>query len=225
MSNTKTNLYGEEPDLVDMMDYQKNDTMLSLNCHSIGTIEDFDSSNQTCTVKISYKKTFYRKQDDGSFKNVRVDYPLLLQCPLIMVYGGLAGLTMPVRSGDSCVVLFNDRDIDNWFGGVEGGLLNSNRLHSLSDGLILTGIKNTKTALSSYDTDNPVLYNGDTHIKVKSDKVLIENNSEQLGALLVELIDAVKAIVTVGSAATQTVDGASQTALNAIATRLEGLLE
>jgi hypothetical protein len=199
-----------------------------LNCHAVGRVESFNSAEQTCTVKISYTKTFYRKNEDGTFEDKQVEYPLLLQCPLMMISGGVAGLTMPVKSGDDCLVLFNDRDIDNWFSGLKDGKLNSNRLHSLSDGMIFVGVRNLESAIPSYDAENPVLYNGDTKITVKSGKVLLENSSDSLGALMQELIDAIKAITvldTLPNGATVPQGIIDPSALIAVASKLEGLLE
>ena len=69
------------------------------------------------------------------------------------------------------------------------------------------------------------LFNGDSKITVKASKIRIENSSDQLGVLLRDLVDAVKGIVTVGSSTTQTVDGASQTALENAILAIEGLIE
>lgn len=59
-------------------------------------------------------------------------------------------MTMPIAKGDSCFVLFNDRDIDNWFfdGGVK--VPNTNRIHDISDGLVVVGVNNLQTVISDY---------------------------------------------------------------------------
>jgi hypothetical protein len=48
---------------------------------------------------------------------------------------------MPIQSGDTCLVLFCDRDLDNWFESGQITTLNSNRVHDLSDGVALVGIR------------------------------------------------------------------------------------
>lgn len=99
----------------------------------------------------------------------------------------------------------------------------SNRIHSISDGIVLIGARNKANPIEGFDNENPHIWNGDTRIKVKTDKVLIENSSDQLGALMRELVDAVKAIVTTNTA--DTVNPASQAAIEAVAVKIEGLLE
>ena len=72
-------------------------------------------------------------------------YPLLVDCPCFILQGGGAFIEMPIQKGDECIILFNDRDIDNWFNGTTKEP-NSNRKHTLSDGIAIVGINNkTKT--------------------------------------------------------------------------------
>ena len=108
MSNAPLNMVPSEPSLKDLLDLLKKDILLSLNAHHIGTIQSFNSAKQTATATINYPKTYYQLNSlSGLYNPVLVNYPLLVDCPLICLGGGTAALTFPIQSGDECLVLFN----------------------------------------------------------------------------------------------------------------------
>lgn len=215
------------PELIDLFHEHKRDIMISLNCHAVGIIKKFDPSNQTAQVSISYEKEVLEPDQAGRLVPVAKAYPILADVPVVINSGGTAGITMPIKSGDSCLILFNDRDIDNWFINGESGPPNSARLHSFSDAIAIVGLRSTKQSIAGYDPENPVVFNGTTKVTVKTSKVRIENAQFQLGAVLGELVDALVSLTT-----TNTVPGnpaavnpATITQLNLIKTKLQGLLE
>jgi hypothetical protein len=215
--------------LSDLLNSHKRDVQLSTNCHAIGTIEAFNSADQTCTVKIAYSMQVYESAPNSpnGVAIVEKQYPLLIDCPTVIITGGSAGLTMPIAVGDSCLVLFNDRDIENWFNGATSGPVASTRLHSITDAIALVGIRSLAQSIADYDSVNPTLYNGTTRIKVKSSKILLENSTDKLGLLLKELIDTIKSITTSNAVVGVpcTISPASQAQLALVSTKIEGLLE
>jgi hypothetical protein len=84
-------------------------------------------------------------EDDTS-----VEYPVLVDCPYFVLQGGGAYIDMPISAGDYCLVLFNDRDIDNWWSTANVADPASTRKHSFSDAIALVGL-NPKTAPLSMD--------------------------------------------------------------------------
>lgn len=135
------------PDLRSLLTDLKKEIFYGLNCHQVGVINSFDPTTQTATVQIQVLR---------NIGNTQVAYPLLTDCPVIFPGGGGAYMTFPVAKGDPCLVLFNDRDLDLWFttGNVVGP--NSARAHSLSDGIVLVGIRN-KTNLPPYTANDAVV--------------------------------------------------------------------
>lgn len=216
-----------EVSLKDVLDQVKREVMFDINCHALGVVEKFDSAKQTCMVKVDYLKTKLVKNSTGTYESQIFKYPLLLDCPAIIMTGGNTGVTVPINQGDSCVILFNDRDIDNWSTGASESEVATGRLHSISDGLVLVGARNSSNKIEDYDSENPHMWNGDTGIRVKSDKVLIENSTDKLGALLRELIDEIKAIATTNAivGSPSTISPASQALIEIVAIKIEGLLE
>lgn len=194
LSQNLTSVY---PELQDLLNAYKKDVFLSLNCHHLGTIQEFNAVNQTAQVTINYKKTLFLPNAAGVFSPTTFDYPLLADVPVIILGGGGYNLTLPIAKGDQCMLLFNDRDIDNWAVGNESAGTATSRLHSMADAFALVGIKPpVSDFIPNYDTDGAALRNklGTTKVKVYDDHVEIK-----VGAATVT-VDATKvnAVLTPG---------------------------
>ena len=163
------------PGLVDVLDNFKEDILKSLNAVQIGEVRAFNASRQTVNVQVVIKQLV----DEVDGVKRYQDYPLMLECPLMFLNGGGSHLTMPVQAGDSCIILFNDRDIDNWF--IEGGVKapNTKRKHDLSDALAIVGVRNLQNALTDYPSD-AVRLQYDTANKVEIKTGTIETTTPLL---------------------------------------------
>lgn len=185
------------PSLLDLLNMNTKGMKLDLNCHHIGTVQEFDATKQTAKVTINYKQTVQQLDPDSKiYKPVLLDYPILADCPVVFLGGGSGALTFPVAKGDECLVLFNDRDMDNWFSGSNNGQPATNRTHSFSDGLILVGIRSMGNILSDFDTARVVLRNGTTIVGVGASLIKLANNQYTLNNLLQELINEIKSLVS-----------------------------
>jgi hypothetical protein len=143
------------PDLNRVLEAAKRDLSVKLNCVQIGVIQSFDTSTQLATVKIAMKQVTRINDDDT--REVR-EYPLLLECPVITLFGGDAFLSMPIQSGDSCVIFFNDRQIDNWLNFGDGQAPTVSRAHDISDAICLVGIRPLINPISDYLADGIRIY-------------------------------------------------------------------
>ena len=85
---------------------------------------------------------------DETGKTSSVNMPLLPDVPVVFPGGGGFTLTFPVASGDECLVVFASRCIDAWWqsGGV--GEPMEPRMHDLSDGFALVGVRSQPHRLS-----------------------------------------------------------------------------
>lgn len=217
-----------EPGLKDLLDLHEKSVKLSLNCHALGTIQSFNPATQTVQVSINYLKTQFRQKPNGKLEPEYVDYPLLADVPAIVLTGGNCSLQMPIAKGDTCLVLFNDRDIDSWMHSGQKGPVASSRLHSLSDGIALVGLRPLTNPIDGFNMDGATLANGTTHVRVKTNKVLVENLSTTLNTVLANLVTVIKAIVVDVSSVGPgggTISAASQLQLTNAANQIAGLLE
>lgn len=112
--------------------------MRAINCVQIGTIEAFDPETQLANISIAMKQV---KDVFENGTRTLQEYPLLMECPVVTLFGGVDFLSMPVTKGDNCIVLFNDREIDNWLNSGDGQAPTTFRMHDISDAFAIVGIR------------------------------------------------------------------------------------
>ena len=195
------NLVPQEPSLKDLLDVQRKQTMLGIFCHHIGVIESFDPEKQTAQAQVAYKFTQFRPDPLGNLVPQLVDYPILADCPVIFLGGSGedgASITVPPVKGDECLILFNDRSIDNWFAGNTGGELNSQRMHHVSDGIIIVGIRSLAKSLAAFDMDRILLKKGQAKVGVGKDGqfILVANEDQNLKSIFSDLTAQLKELTT-----------------------------
>ena len=192
------------PEMKDILNRTKQDIAYNLNCVQIGTIVSYNASKNTAQVKINFQRQLP--------SNEIVDYPLLQDAPVFYLSGSSSFISMPISAGDTCLILFNDRDIDTWWLTGETNVPASDRAHSLSDALVLVGVRPQAKPLA-VDATNVMINAGVS-------KVVIKNEITDLKILIDSLIDAIKAIIIQSGA----VSPASQIALTLIQQQFHTLL-
>lgn len=190
---------------MDVLNALRKDILLSFSAHHVATIQSFNADKQTASASINYRKTYFEKNaQTGVYGPVLVDYPLLVDCPVICLGGGPGALTFPIQAGDECLVLFNDRDMDNWLKGGAGTASATSRLHSFADGIVLVGVRSLGKVLTGYDMVRAVLANGTTLIGVGPSLIKIANQTTTLNTLLQTLLTQLQTLVTATAAITVT---------------------
>lgn len=226
-----------QPDLRDILENLKDDIFFEFNCHKIGVIESFNSTNQTASIRLVDKGV--RDTVDG---DILQDYSLLQDCPVVINKGQNGGFTIPITQGDTCLVLFNDRDIDNWF---EDGLSqrpNTKRTHDLADAIALVGVRSLVNNITDYNNDATELNYQDNKISLDNSKINIQNNAggqvnlddklelkntaENLKGIIDELIAIVTNLQCVDPiSGNLPIDGGTASSLSALSSRVNNLLK
>ena len=132
------------PELRDVLQAFRREIFASLKCAIPGIIQSFDGTPPTATIKVAMQATV------GT--DVK-DYPLLVDCPVVVIGGGGAYITFPIHAGDPCLVLFSDRALDNWYSTGNVVPPAQQRQHSLADGIALVGIHNLANPIENYSAD------------------------------------------------------------------------
>lgn len=157
-----------------------------LNCHQVGTVKNFYPATQTADIQLGMQRLVPDYTSNPPQWKARTS-PLLQGVPVCILSGGGGTLTFPVASGDTCLVLFNDRDLGNWFStGNTASPPPSGRAHSLSDGLAIVGFRNMANPLTGYSTTDAVLQNGGSTVSLGS-KVSVANQSTSLLTVLLAM--------------------------------------
>lgn len=134
-----------------------------------GIIQNFDAKTQTVTVKPALREHIIKED----FSKQWEDLPLLLDVPIVIPRAGGYSLTLPVKTGDECLIIFLDSCIDAWFsfGGVQNQI--EKRRHDLSDAVAILGIYSQPDVIPNYSTDSVQLRsdNGNSYIDLKENEI------------------------------------------------------
>lgn len=175
--------------------------MNATNCVQIGKIVSFDSTNQTASIQLLLKKTYnVTPQGVGQFQEI----PILINCPCMVLFGGTGFMSMPITAGDNCIVLFNDKELDNWF--VNGGFQvpSSKRMHDFSDAIAIVGINSLQSSIATYLANGVRLSYATGGNNVKID--LVSNQINVLATLLL-LTGSMKITGNIEVVGNETIDG------------------
>ena len=141
-----------EPPLIETLQALKSDVFKNLHCHVPGRIQSFDPSKKTASIQLLFVLQF----PNGTTMN----YPVLVDCPVFTPQGGGGAFQAPIASGDPCLVVFADRNIDAWFeNGKSAAVPYDNiggqpgRMHDLSDGMAFVGFNSLADTLPAYSSD------------------------------------------------------------------------
>ena len=139
-----------QPEIIKAL-YSKLNSSLRVSMPAI--IETYDFKQQKASIKINIKELF----SDGS----SIEYPVINNVPIIFPASGGGSLTMPVKRGDGCLVVFADRDIKNWLLGVNNARPSSRRQHHMSDAIAIIGLSSfNKISKAKNNTDILLNYDG-----------------------------------------------------------------
>jgi hypothetical protein len=168
-----------EPELSDLLDDLKVDTSTSLNCVKLGTIQSYDPITNTAKVSINFKI----EMANGDIK----EYPQLEDCPVYIMGGGDSYISFPIAKGDTCLVLFNDVNIDNWYLTGETTTPWNSRKHDIADGIVLVGIRSINNAV--FNSIGSLLIEGG------SKKITLKNDENDLKTLIGDQVTVLKDMI------------------------------
>ena len=196
----------EVPDLAEILNRRMAETMTKINCCHLGTVKSFNSLKQTVTASINYKAVV-----DGKL----YEYPLLLDVPVFVYSGGGSRITMPVAAGDTCILLFNDRSIDNWLTtGDVSSVPNGERVHDMSDAICFVGLFPYGGSLSGFNGNGPEMRGGNAKVSIENNKIKMVNASVSYGFQLAAMW-ACRILMTASTLAQQKLMNTLLTALAA----------
>ena len=184
------------PNLRSLLDAFKQEVLSDVHGHLIGTVAAIDPAARTVSVQINE----LRRLPNGTTQA----YPLLTDVPLFTFGNNDAIVYVPHKVGDTCLVLFNDHDIDNWFVSGNTTTPNTSRSHSLSDGMALIGFRskaNPLTGLVRYDAvilqeGSSFVALGDAPVMSSATAFVQVGTKVQIRASDTNLADALNALCT-----------------------------
>lgn len=158
---------GEEEELYRIM---IEGAMTRMRCASPGIIQSFDAEKQTVTVQIAIRE---KVVIDGNQEWRSI--PILVDVPIMLPRAGGYMLTLPITSGNECLVVFGDNCFDAWY--QSGGIQNQidRRRHDLSDGFALIGVWSQPKKISGYSTNSTQFRDeaGTSYVEIKDSVINI----------------------------------------------------
>jgi hypothetical protein len=132
-------------------------------------IKKYDFKTQAADVQIDIKELYF----DGSHS----DYPIISGVPVIFPRSGGASITMPVKAGDGCLLVFLDRDASSWLLGASGLVPQSRRVHHLSDGVAIIGLNPFSKVSAAENNEDVLLQFSDSKIRLKPGGIIDIHNA------------------------------------------------
>lgn len=130
-----------------------------------GIVQSFNPSKLTCEIQPAIQGV-YSDPKTGAATNTNL--PLLVDCPIVFPSAGGVSLTVPIAPDDECLVIFASRCMDAWWqnGGVQPAMVY--RMHDLSDGFCLPGIRSQARLLAGYSATTAQLRSDDgaTYVEI-----------------------------------------------------------
>ena len=217
------------PQMRDVLDLIKREVLLQTNCHAIGKITSFNASNCTVSATIAYNMVFQKRDPaSGTYSQVMKPYPPMVDLPVFMIGGGPVYFDQPFAAGDECMIMFNDRDLMNWYAGQPVGPTATTRLHSFSDGVALVGLHNSQRPPSNPDGTRGGITDGDAYVGVNptSSLITIKNQAQgSLNTILQAILTQLQTLAETVPPSGTPLNPAVATQLEQLATQLGGLIE
>jgi Phage protein Gp138 N-terminal domain len=133
-------------------------------------VVSFDHVKQTIVAQPVIRENMKIPTRDGNGNYVPVatptTLPLLKDIPIVFPRAGGLSLTMPVTSGDECLLVFSDNCFNAWW--TSGGIQNQERRrrHNLSDAFAILGPWSQPRKLVSYSTNSAQLRTDDGTVSI-----------------------------------------------------------
>lgn len=141
------------PELADIIRQAIEDRLAEVHVCLPGRIASYDAATQKANVQPLIQRL--QKTIDGELKETLPEIPAV---PVVFPRAGGFKITMPVKAGNRCTLVFCERSIDTYQVG-QGGITDPDnfQLHDLSDPVAFMGWYPDGEALSSTDPDDMVL--------------------------------------------------------------------
>ncbi len=150
--------------LKQVLDFRLQDVHVALP----GSVQKVDMATQTVDVLPEIKRVL--EDEDGNTKEESM--PILPNIPLVFPRAGGYFLTLPVAVGDKVLILFCEKDLDQWRAKGRETAPDDLRMHSTAGAVAIAGV---------YPTMSPILTTNSTDMILGKDagsKIYIKPNAE-----------------------------------------------
>lgn len=148
-----------------------------------GIVQSVDFAEMTVEVQLAIKGQVFDENNNVT----QVNYPLLLNVPIVFPSAGGFTLTMPVAANDEVLVIFASRCIDSWWqnGGFENLPMEA-RMHDLSDAFAIIGPRSQKRVIGSISASACQLRtdDGSIYLEISASGVKVQGDLHVAGKVV-----------------------------------------
>lgn len=138
-------------------------------------VESYDNKTRTITAVPLIRRVY----SDGASQGNQI----LEDIPVMFPSAGGAEVTLPVKKGDTVLLVFSMRNMQDWLisGGQEELAPAFRRNHDINDAIAIPGLFTKNSGKTANPDDLEIIF-GDSKIKVQKDaKIIIDSGSVELG--------------------------------------------
>lgn len=153
-----------------------------------GIVESFDAAKQTVSVQPAITENIQAGEEAAK----ATPLPVLTDIPICFPRAGGYSLTLPIKKGDECLLVFADMCIDGWWqsGGVQDQM--ETRRHDLSDAFAIIGVTSQSRKINDYSPGNMQIRTDDGSIIIELDNEKGDVNVQCKGNFSVKATGDVK---------------------------------
>lgn len=131
-------------------------------CALPAIIESVNYRNQT----LEAKPVTIMKSTDVKGVQSDVDMPLLVDVPFQCYKGNGYSITVPVKAGDECLIIFTDVDFSAWFQNGGFNYAEHSFIHSYCNAMAIVGFSSEVNAIPNYNPNAIEIRNSDASEKI-----------------------------------------------------------
>lgn len=157
------------PELQEILRLAVSSRLRDVNVALPGKINSYDPSEQKADIKPLLKRI--TQTTDGN--ELEEELPVIPNVPVIFPRGGDFFISMPVKQGDFCLLIFNSFPVDKYKYG-QGDDINPGdfSMHQLTDAVAIMGFSPFAQAIADADPDNIVIGVQDgNQVHIAEDKI------------------------------------------------------
>lgn len=138
------------------------DIISKLYCALPAIVESVNFENQT--LEASPVTIMKRTNDAGMVTDFKL--PLLVDVPFQCYKGGDYSITVPVKQGDECLIIFTDVDFSAWFQNGGFNYAEHSFQHAYSNAMAIIGFSSEVKAVKNYNPNAIEIRNADASEKI-----------------------------------------------------------
>lgn len=128
-----------------------------------GVVQSFDAVKGTCSVQPAIQAKVYDKTGAGKFVNL----PVCVDVPVQFMGTNDFVFTVPVKKDVEGIIIFACRCIDAWWQSGSVQPQAEMRMHDLSDGMFIPGLRSQAHKITNFNQNFPEWRSADGAIKIE----------------------------------------------------------